>query len=98
MKIAISFICGVIICFLILYGIKPVLPAYAETADPIDGSENVTQSLTGLIPDIEKIYRDALTMPFIQAESQIYDEDIAGFYRALMEKTGLTESGNTPES
>ncbi|OGN98290.1 MAG: hypothetical protein A2Y89_06035 [Chloroflexi bacterium RBG_13_51_18] len=91
MKIAISFICGVVICFMILYGVKPVLPAFAETTEPVDESENVTQSLTGLLPDIEKIYREALTAPFIAAESKIYDEDIAGFYRTLMEKTGLTD-------
>ncbi|OGO00239.1 MAG: hypothetical protein A2Y58_04105 [Chloroflexi bacterium RBG_13_51_52] len=98
MKMAISFICGVVICFLILYGVKPVLPAFAETATYEDESENVTQSLTGLLPDIEKIYREALTMPFIQAESQIYDEDIAGFYRSLMEKTGLTDPGTSSQN
>lgn len=91
MKMAISFICGVVICFLILYGVKPVLPAFAEEVPPTDESENVTQSLTGLISDIEKIYRESLTAPFIQAESEIYDEDIADFYRVLMEKTGLTD-------
>ena len=92
MKILISFICGAVICFLILYGVKPVLPAFAETSDPIiNESENITQSLTGLLPDIERIYRESLTMPFIQAESEIYDADIAAFYRSLMEKTGLTD-------
>ena len=42
MKMAISFICGVVICFLILYGVKPVLPAFAETATYEDESEIVT--------------------------------------------------------
>jgi hypothetical protein len=91
MKIVISFICGVVICFLILNGVKPVLPAFAEETPPPEESENVTQSLTGLILDIEKIYRESLTAPFIRAESEIYDEDIADFYRTLMEKTGLTD-------
>ena len=92
MKMLISFICGAVICFMILYGVKPVLPAFAEETSPlVDESENVTQSLTGLIPDIGKIYREALTSPFIQAESEIYDEDIAAFYHSLMEKTGLTD-------
>ena len=91
MKILISFICGAVICFLILYGVRPVLPAFAEEAPPSDESENVTQTLVGLIPDIEKIYRESLTTPFVQAESEIYDEDIADFYRTLMEKTGLTD-------
>ncbi len=93
MKMVISFICGAVICFLILYGVKPILPAYAEETTPTltEESENVTQSLTGLIPDIGKIYREALTSPFIQAESEIYDEDIAAFYHSLMQKTGLTD-------
>jgi len=93
MKIAISFISGVIVCSMILFGVKPVLPALAETADTVDESENVTQSLSDLISDIERIYREALTTPFIEAEKQIYDEDIAAFYRTLMEKTGLTDPG-----
>jgi ribosome biogenesis GTPase A len=91
MKLAIGFICGAAICFLIMFGIKPILPAYAEEVNPPDDSENVTQTLVGLLPDIEKIYRESLTMPFIQAESEIHDEDIANFYHALMEKTGLTD-------
>ena len=28
-------------------------------------------------------------MPFSKAESKIYDKDIAEYYRALMDKTGL---------
>ena len=93
MKIAISFICGVAVCGLILFGVKPVLPAFAETTEPIEASDNVTQSLIDLIPDIERIYREALTTPFIEAEKHIYDEDIAAYYRTLMEKTGLTDPG-----
>jgi hypothetical protein len=96
MKMAISFICGVVVSCLILFGVKPVLPTQAETTASGGESENVTTSLTNLLPDFEKIYRDALTMPFIKAESKIYDPDIAEFYRELMEKTGLTNSGNAP--
>lgn len=97
MKMAISFICGVVVCGLILFGIKPVMPTFAEdTQPPSEESDNVTQSLTGLVADIERIYRDALTMPFIKAESKIYDEDIADYYRALMEKTGLTDPNSPP--
>ncbi len=76
---------------MLLYGIKPVLPAFAEETPLAAESENVTQSLTGLIPDIQKIYREALTAPFIQAESEIHDPDIAAFYHSLMQKTGLTD-------
>lgn len=93
MKIVVSFICGVAVCGLILFGVKPVVPALAGDVEPVDESENVTQSLSDLIMNIEKIYREALTTPFIEAEKQIYDEDIAAFYRTLMEKTGLTDPG-----
>jgi len=88
---AISFICGVVVCCLIIFGVKPVLPTQADTTELTDDSDNLTVGLTNLLPDIEKIYHDALTMPFIKAESKIYDEDIAEFYRELMEKTGLTD-------
>ena len=91
MKMAISFICGVVVCCLIIFGVKPVLPTQADTTVLTDDSDNLTVGLTNLLPDIEKIYHDALTMPFIKAESKIYDEDIAEFYRELMEKTGLTD-------
>lgn len=83
----ISLICSGVICFMVIYGVKPVLPVFAETNTPVNESENVTPTLTGLLPDIQKIYRESLTMPFIQAESEIYDEDIADFYHNLMEKT-----------
>ena len=89
MKMAVSFICGVVVCCLIIFGVKPVLPMQADTTAD---SDNLTLGLTNLLPDVEKIYRDALTMPFIKAESKIYDEDIAEFYRELMDKTGLTET------
>ena len=93
MKMAISFICGVVVCSLIIFGVKTISPTRADTTGE---SENTTTSLTSLLPDFEKIYHDALTEPFIKAEGKIYDPDIADFYRGLMEKTGLTDS--SPQS
>jgi hypothetical protein len=90
MKIAISFICGVIVCSLIIFGVKTISPTRADTASE---SENTSTNLTSLLPNFGKIYHDALTEPFIKAESKIYDPDIADFYRGLMEKTGLTDPG-----
>jgi len=87
-KIAISFICGAIVCSLLLFGAKTVIPTLAET-DLNDESENVTQSFMDLLPDIEKIYRESLIAPFEKAESKIYDEDIAEFYGELLDSTGL---------
>jgi hypothetical protein len=92
MKMAISFMCGVAVCCLIIFGVKPVLPTQADTTGAAGESDNLTQDLTNLLPDFEKIYRDALTMPFIKAESKIYDADIAAYYHDLMDKTGLTQT------
>ena len=92
MKIALSFICGAVICSLIIFGVKPPsLPAIADTAENGTVSDNGKGFLADLLPDFDKIYRDALTSPFIEAESKIYDEDIASYYHGLMAKTGLTD-------
>ena len=90
MKIAISFICGVVVCSLIIFGVKTIIPTRADTTGE---SGNTTASLTNLLPDFGKIYHDALTEPFIKAAGKIYDPDIADFYQGLMEKTGLTDPG-----
>jgi hypothetical protein len=89
MKVFISFIAGVVVCSLFLFSIRMILPTRAETNDPGVLSDNGSTGLTELIPDIEKIYRESLILPFEKAESKIYDEDIAEYYRELMEKTGL---------
>jgi hypothetical protein len=99
MKIAISFISGVAVCCLIIFGIKTVIPsAHAETDNSSNVSGNFTQSLINLIPDFEKIYREALIMPFEKAKSKIYDKDIADFYNELLDRTGLTEYGSSSNS
>jgi hypothetical protein len=90
-KAAISFIMGVVVCGLVLFGARTVLPARAVSDNDTATSENVSQSLVDLLPDIERIYRESLTMPFKQAESKITDPDIAAYYRNLMEATGLDD-------
>lgn len=91
MKMAISFIAGIAVCGLLLFGVKTVLPIRAETDNLTTTSSNLSQSLIDLLPDIEQIYRESLTLPFRKAESKIYDEDIAEFYRELLDNTGLRE-------
>jgi|WetSurMetagenome_2_1015567.scaffolds.fasta_scaffold145693_1 hypothetical protein len=91
LKVALSFICGAVICYLIIIGIKPVLPAMADETGNGAISGNST-GLANLLPNFEKIYRDALSEPFIKAESKITDPDIADYYHGLMNKTGLTNS------
>jgi len=94
MKMAISFICGIAFCGLVFLVIKPVLPAFADTTPSVTQSDNSTQGIISSISGFDKIYRDALTEPFIKAESKITDPDIAEYYRGLMDKTGLTDTGS----
>jgi hypothetical protein len=86
MRMLTGFIGGFLICGLLTLGAMSILPLRADTDEP---SDNVTDSLVTLLPDIETIYEEALTTPFIKAEEHIYDEDIAEFYAELLERTGL---------
>lgn len=86
MRMLTGFIGGFLICGLLVLGAMSILPLRADTDAP---SENVTDGLVTLLPDIETIYQEALTTPFIKAESHIYDEDIAEFYSDLLDRTGL---------
>ena len=63
----------------------------AVSAMPIGATDNLSDnlSLVELLPDIEKIYREALTLPYQEAAKHIYDEDIAQFYGLLLQRTGL---------
>ncbi len=91
MKVLISFFSGMIVCTLMFFGMKTVLPIYAGT---VPGSgDNVT--LTDMLPDIEKIYQASLMLPFQKAETKIYDDDIREYYHDLMNATGL---GSYPDS
>lgn len=87
MKIVFWFLGGILFSGILMVGISFGLPALAQT-DNIT-SDNLT--LSDLLPDIEKIYRDALMFPFIKAEEKIYDEEISRYYRTLMEKSGIYE-------
>ena len=87
MKLAFSFLSGVLVCSILLVGAQAVLPIHAQTDGDNATSDNL--SLVDLLPDIEKIYQEALIMPFEEAEKKIYDEDIAQFYRTLINKAAL---------
>jgi hypothetical protein len=89
LKTVFSFIAGVVVCTVLYFTLSLVLPVRGVTEEYNSISGNGTDGLAKLLPDIEKIYKESLMMPFIKAESKIYDEDIADYYRALMEKTGL---------
>ena len=91
MKVAFSFISGIMVCGLLLFGARTVLPIRAETDNLSSLSDNLTQTFIDLLPDIEKIYRESLTMPFIRAGDKIYDEDIRNFYQDLLDNSVLSE-------
>jgi hypothetical protein len=93
MKMLISFIAGIAVCSLLIFGFRTIIPTQAAADASTDGSDNSSSGLVKLIPNFEKIYRESLTMPFIKAESKIYDEDILEFYQELMDKTGLNDPG-----
>jgi len=86
-KALVGFCAGVIVCGIVLLGLVSAMPIRAQ----IDSSDNVTDnlSLTYLLPDIEKIYQEALTSPFYEARKKIYDEDIASYYDQLLERASL---------
>jgi hypothetical protein len=57
-------------------------PSHADSED---------STLTTLLPDIQKIYRTALTYPLEKAGEDIQDPEIADFYHRLIQKYGLDE-------
>lgn len=97
MRLIVAFMSGVLVCGLLILGAKSVLPTKADEDTGDNATANFTETLTNLLPDIEAIYRESLTMPFIKAESKIYDEDIAEFYSELLDKTGIRPAANGTE-
>ncbi len=72
MKLAFSFISGIMFCGLLLFGVRTVIPIQASETDNLtETSENLTQSLVDLLPDIERIYQESLTAPFRKAAGKI---------------------------
>ena len=87
MRILFGFLSGIIASGLILFGIQAALPIRAQSENDTLTSDNF--SLVHLLPDIEKIYQEALTLPLDEAKKEIHDEDIAEFYQLLLERASL---------
>ena len=85
---------GIIICGLLLFGAKSVIPIWAQSDNLSEASANLSQSLVDLLPDIERIYQEALTTPLHEAKKKIYDPDVAQFYDQLLERTALDTLGS----
>jgi len=84
-KMLLGFFSGIMVSGLILFGMQWAMPTMAD--ETTSTSDNL--SLVELLPDIEKIYREALLTPLDEAGKEIYDEDIAEYYRLLLERSGL---------
>jgi len=89
LRLIVGFISGATVCGLLVLGAMTILPIQASDDTGDNTTENITLSLVNLIPNIEIIYEESLTLPFAKAEAKIYDEDIADFYSDLMDRTGL---------
>ena len=87
MKLALSFFSGLVVSGLLLFGAQSAIPTLAQTNT--DNTDSGNFSLVELLPDIEKIYREALITPLQKADEKIYDEDIADFYHTLLERSSL---------
>ena len=96
-KMVIGFFVGMVVCGLLFFGAGTILSARAGVDGSGEVSDNATGGLAGLLPDVEGIYQQALTLPFKKAASKIYDEDIAEFYRELIDSTGLGGTGEGTE-
>ena len=92
MKMIFGFFSGLVISGLLFVGMQTAIPIRAQSETLSAESDNLSQSLVSLLPDIQKIYREALTFPLQEAEKEIYDEDVAQFYHRLLERSGLNIS------
>ena len=79
MKTVIAFIAGIILSAAVVMG-GTQLSASEPTAEG---------TLEALLPDIESIYQEALTLPFEQAGEEITDPKLAAFYQKLMQQSGI---------
>jgi hypothetical protein len=98
-------IVGLLVALAIVYNITPVAADSSSAASSdgypatitTDGSGVSTSSdsidVNSLLPDVKKGYNVALGAPYRQVESEITDPDIAGYFRAYMDATGLDKAG-----
>ncbi len=88
MKIILGFFSGIMVSGLLLLGVQTALPISADS-ESLDMVASENFSLAKMLPDLEKIYHEALTAPFREAGKKIYDDDIAQYYDLLLKKTAL---------
>lgn len=84
-KTLVGFFSGIIVCGLLLFGMQAAIPIRAQTVNLT--SDNF--SLAELLPDLERIYSEALLTPLDEVKTKIYDEDIAQYYDVLLKRSAL---------
>jgi len=100
MKILLGFFIGTTVALLLVLTMYHNGPSVS--AD--DGAATVTvdnpastlpdgTDVNGLMPDVKKIYNNALGGPYRQVEPEITDPDIARYFRSYMDATGLDKVG-----
>ncbi len=91
MKMVIGFLIGIIVCLLLVV----LVGRFTSSARADDiAAVQPDDSLASLLPDVGKIYREALGGPYRQVGSEITDPEIAQYYRSFMDKTGLDKIGS----
>lgn len=90
MKILLGFFIGMTVCLLLV--VTMFHGNFMVSADSKTSSPNNTD-ISGILPDVGKIYQEALFGPYRQVESEITDPDIARYFRSYMERTGLDQKG-----
>ena len=72
-------------------GLPSNVSSLQEEGQEIQEEQSEGGNIIGILPDIRKIYHEALVSPFQKVEQEIHDEDIAQFYRELIESCGLAQ-------
>lgn len=80
-KLIVGMVVGVVVSFALVMGLLIPLSAAAGFGD----------SDESYVSGVRNTLREALTLPFQEVEKEIEDEQIAGFYHKLLEKTGLAQ-------
>lgn len=78
MKILLGFFMGVALCLLLVLTMPHDFSSASAEENTVTSSDNI--DISGRIPAIGKIYREALGGPYRQVESEITVPDIARFF------------------
>jgi len=99
MRMLLGFFIGTTVALLLVLIImrttSPVSADEAPTPTPVPTDNSYTDpgGLSGLMPDVDHIYRVALSEPYRQVQKEITDPDIANYFHQYLEHTELDKMG-----